>query len=273
MPAIGTLRDPFRLSRELSGRLPEIMRLAGSVEGFLTAKEMEFLALLGACPTAEGEVLEIGSFKGKSTVILARAAALVGDWGIVAVDPLCPSGSFTMVDCPWEDEFCANLDRCGVAGLVEFHKAFSTELAKTWDRPLRLLWVDGDHSYEGAKTDLDIFSPHLSPGAIVAFHDMLKPLPGPLLAFANDVLSSRLFGAAGVCGSIGWAQYSGDPAAARRHSRARHRLRHRLRRLARYAEHGRGGGVWKTMWNLNRYAVPHGRVDPAMWLREVDLPR
>src|ERR1043165_9444701 len=66
-----------------------VIRAAETVEGYLSQREMEFLALLGAVPTAEGEVLEIGSFKGKSTVILAKAAQLAAPGSIVnAVDPM-----------------------------------------------------------------------------------------------------------------------------------------------------------------------------------------
>src|SRR6516164_2960178 len=58
------------------------------VEGYLSPNEIRFLALLAACPTAEGEILEIGSFKGKSTIALAKAAALSGRTKVVAVDPM-----------------------------------------------------------------------------------------------------------------------------------------------------------------------------------------
>ena len=46
------------------------------VEGFLTPREMRFLMLLAAYPTTEGEILEIGSFKGKSTILLASSATV-----------------------------------------------------------------------------------------------------------------------------------------------------------------------------------------------------
>lgn len=66
-------------------KLPEQV---SSNEGYLSDNEMRFLALLAACPTAKGAVLEIGSFKGKSTVVLAKAAALSDNPRVVAVDPM-----------------------------------------------------------------------------------------------------------------------------------------------------------------------------------------
>src|SRR5712692_6012999 len=55
--------------------------------GFLTEREARFLALVAAATTTRGVILEIGSFKGKSTVGLASVAARYGLGKVVAVDP------------------------------------------------------------------------------------------------------------------------------------------------------------------------------------------
>jgi predicted O-methyltransferase YrrM len=34
-----------------------------------------------------------------------------------------------------------------------------------------MLFIDGDHSYEGTLADLQDFAPKLKPGAVVAMHD------------------------------------------------------------------------------------------------------
>jgi len=61
--------------------------------------------------------------------------------------------------------FLDSIHAAGVSNHVESHLAYSTEAASSWHRPIRLLWIDGDHSYEGAKKDLDGFFPHLVPMA------------------------------------------------------------------------------------------------------------
>ena len=43
--------------------------------GHLSDKEARFLAVLAACVPGEGVILEIGSYKGKSTIILSKAEA------------------------------------------------------------------------------------------------------------------------------------------------------------------------------------------------------
>jgi predicted O-methyltransferase YrrM len=246
--------------------MEEALSAAAEVEGHLADKEGRFLAMVAASPTAEGAVLEIGSFKGKSTVLLAKAASLAGRPGVVAVDPLT-SPAATDPDLGGKptdpEEFRAGLRRAGVEESVEFNQMLSQELAVSWDRPLRFLWIDGDHTYAGAKSDFDLFSPHLEDGAIIALHDVLHAVDGPIRVFMEDILLSDRFGPAGLCGSIGWAQALEDRSAAA------------MSRLIPYA-------VFRTpktrmprldyiRWRIRRGRVPHGPPVPSRWRRQVGL--
>lgn len=68
---------------------------------------------------------------------------------IVAVDPHTspvPTDPMPRVTSSYE-EFLTNLRRTGVEQNVEVHCAFSRDLAADWDRPIRLLWIHGDHTY------------------------------------------------------------------------------------------------------------------------------
>src|SRR5271167_1323736 len=55
--------------------------------GFLADNEARFLGVMAACAPPAGCVVEIGSFKGKSTVMLASIAAEFGQPPVVAIDP------------------------------------------------------------------------------------------------------------------------------------------------------------------------------------------
>lgn len=252
---------------------PQLERLAGelvatarTVGGHLTAREVKFLALLAACPTADGEILEIGTFKGKSTIVLARAARLTGTAKVVAVDPFV-LGS----DAP--DAALAhlrgNLQKHGVAEHVEFHQDHAAGLAHGWNRRIRLLWIDGDHTYEGAKSDFALFSPFLPDGGILAMHDVLNVMEGPIRVFMEQVLLSQHFGPVGLCGSIGWAQFCADETLARRYRDHKMGLHQRLGRLLPYVAFGRKAKGQKRRYKLQRWRVPHGEVDPAQWLQGV----
>ena len=239
--------------------------------GFLTEREARFLALAAACAPAQGTILEIGSFKGKSTVGLASIAARYGLGKIVAVDPHT-APSVTDPDLQGQasswDDFRATLRQAGVEAAVEVHRAFSRDLAPGWDRPIRLLWIDGDHTYAGAKEDIDLFRRHLADGAIVALHDVLSTFEGPIRVFVEELLASDGFGPAGLCGSIGWAQYR--PRDGRRWRASREALHRRARRLIPFVQRGRQPrGLAKLRYKLLRALVPHAPPDPGSWVRAV----
>jgi len=237
--------------------------------GFLTEREARFLALVAATAPGRGTILEIGSFKGKSTVGLASVAARYGLGKVVAVDP------FTAPSCTDPDlggrtssydDFRRTLSHAGLADQVEVHVTFSSNLARGWNRPIRFLWIDGDHSYAGAKQDLDLFAPHVVDGGIIALHDVLHSFEGPIQVFVEDVLRSDRCGPAGFCGSIGWAQYRSRDGTVPQFRERRLALARRAARLIGLSARGRDlQGLAKLRYNLLRALVPHGDVDPVAW--------
>ena len=244
-----------------------------SVEGYLAPNEIRFLALLAACPTAVGEILEIGSFKGKSTIILAKSAALADGARVNAVDPMtapCETDPTLGNQESSLGDFKRNVATAGVEDRVRLHQMFSKELASAWNGPLRLLWIDGDHTYAGTKLDFDGFAPHLVDKSIVAIHDTLHEFEGGARVFLESVLRSPNFGACGFCGSIAWAQFRVDPKDAERHASRKQALAARVERLLPYLGRGELGGLTKKMYKIARWRIPHGAVDPDEWLASVD---
>lgn len=252
-----------------------MVELAQGIEGYLTPREARFLCLLAVVATTSGDVLEIGSYKGKSTVVLAKSVRFAGGDGIVAVDPLSlPSSTDpNMRDkCALPEQFRKTLVEHDVDSIVEFHQMCSHELGRMWDRPLRLLWIDGDHTYPGAKADFQTFRRFLNPGAIVAFHDVLHGFDGPVRVFCDELLFSNQFGACGVCGSIGWSQYLGDEPATRPYWNWKLRLHAKLSRLIPYAAgQGQPKRLRARIYKLKRSLVPHGDVQPDRWINEVRI--
>lgn len=206
----------------------EIRESLADVERTIKDREIDFLALLGAYPTACGCVVEIGAFKGASTIVLSKAARAAGDREIWTCDPFTnPIGS-DLPEGTSYPEFQNNLRRSGEENFVKVFKGLSQDLAKQWREPIRLLWIDGDHRYEATKRDFELFRGFLTDGAIVAFHDVLGWYRGPCRVFAYDVLVSEDFGACGFSGTIGWAQFVEDRQVAARHSQTKAKLRRAL---------------------------------------------
>jgi predicted O-methyltransferase YrrM len=252
-------------------------RHVSETPGYLAEREARFLMLAAAGAPASGAIVEIGSFKGRSTVGLASIAQRYGLGRVVAVDPHT-SPSDTDPDLGGQsssyDDFLANLRRVGVASMVDSRRMFSRELARVWNEPIRLLWIDGDHTYAAVQEDLALFCPYLARGGILAMHDVLGTWEGPLSVFVERVLESDDFGPAGFCGSIGWAQYLPGEGGVRRFRRSRRRLAWAARHLIPVARAGRvASGVNKWRYKLWRALAPHHAVDPARWVAQVRLPR
>lgn len=146
---------------------------ARRVESAMTKAEAHALWALGV--KCEGWAVEIGAYKGRSTIVLGIAVERAGGH-LASVDPHQPwNGCGGPVPASW-DAFRAHLGAAGLDRSVEVHRTTSAQAARAWPegRSVDLLWIDGDHSYKGASLDWRSWSPLLSPGAIVAWHDYTR---------------------------------------------------------------------------------------------------
>jgi hypothetical protein len=75
--------------------------------------------------------------------------------------------------------FFAAMLRLNLYPLVRLVNLSSEYLAARWPQPVRLLWIDGDHSDAGVQRDLACWLPKLHPDATIAFHDAIDPALGP----------------------------------------------------------------------------------------------
>jgi predicted O-methyltransferase YrrM len=235
--------------------------------GFLGEKEARFLGLLAACVPARGAIVEIGSFKGKSTVMLASVAAHYGLGPVVAIDPhTAPSATDPAIAAGEStfEEFLASVRNAGVAEHVELHRAYSRDVAKGWHRPIRLLWIDGDHTLRGAKEDFELYTAHLVKGGVVALHDALNAFEGPIRVFVEEILRSDRYGPAGVVQSTAWGQFRPEDGASFREQRCK--LERRARRLLPFLANGRRlQGLTKIGYKLARSRVPRTAIAPRDW--------
>lgn len=112
-------------------------------------------------------IAELGRYKGGSTVMIAAAMAegselwsydlhLHGDDG--------PTGE------ELDRELTDALARLGIAGGVRLLVA-DTRTADQPPTPCDLVFLDGDHSYDGARADLNRWAPALRPGGHLLVHD------------------------------------------------------------------------------------------------------
>jgi predicted O-methyltransferase YrrM len=248
----------------------QVIEQAQHIEGLLTPREMDLLFILGAVKPCEGDVLEIGSYKGRSSVILAKASRMCQDTPIHAVDPLTlPADTDTGDRENLQRDFYRNIEENDCKDNVVFYEMLSGDLISQWDRTLRLLWIDGDHTYWGARNDFDMFSRFLNEGAIVAFHDVLNGHKGPIQVFAHEVVRSPKFGACGIVGSIGWAQYIGDRTNI--HLAYKEKLFLQLVTLIPNILKMEKSTIDKLLFKLRRNAIPHAGISVEEFVNAIDV--
>jgi predicted O-methyltransferase YrrM len=130
--------------------------------------------------------VEIGSARGKSACAVGLALRRNGSGKLYAIDPHSPT---QWNDTDSTDSFAIiteHLQKAGVSEYVEIVRKTSAEAAIGWPRPIDLIFIDGDHGYEGVKADWDLFVPHVSEFGVVVFHDTLWDLrPDPKLSRAD----------------------------------------------------------------------------------------
>lgn len=65
-------------------------------------------------------------------------------------------------------------------------------VAPNWDKMISLLWIDGDHTYEGVRRDVDSWLSHLSKKTIIAFDDSTDSKLGPN-KIINELIATKNF--------------------------------------------------------------------------------
>jgi predicted O-methyltransferase YrrM len=142
-------------------------REIASLPGYLHPLEGRFLHWLGSKVPPYGLALEVGSFKGESASFIASGLAptaqlaCVDTWHCDAMPYDSPSDVMS--------EFFRNTDN--YRNLIKTHRGTSAAVAENWSIPIDVLFIDGDHSYEGCSTDMKAWMPFVRPGGWVAFHD------------------------------------------------------------------------------------------------------
>ena len=124
-------------------------------------------------------VVEIGSYKGRSTIALAMGVKLCGNGIVYAIDPHISDQPAHVQQYGTGDtyqEFVDNVKRAGVADVVQPLRMTSLAAKSTFQpRTIDVLFVDGSHEYEDVIADIDAYSPLLADCASVAFNDPSNP--------------------------------------------------------------------------------------------------
>lgn len=185
---------------------PATLSLIDGVEGWLTEAQAARLWTEAARVRAGGRITEIGSFRGRSTIIIACAAAEGVE--IVAIDPhggadrgpqeIAPDAARGEQDFV---HFHDNLRRAGVEHRVHHLRATSKDALGAVNGKVELLYIDGAHRYLPAREDIERWGGRVSIGGTMMLHDAFNAI-GVTLAQLRLLLLSSRWRYRGRCGSL-----------------------------------------------------------------------
>lgn len=179
--------------------LEAISKIGATIPGMITTHSGRFLYSLCYLQSEEGDVVEVGSWQGRSTSFLARATSHSNNGQYYAVDHFRGNVGKEHYYVVEKDDlsdlkrgFLENVERIGLSASVNLLDMTNVEAAKILkEKQIRFLFIDGDHTKDGVQRDIDLFFPMLVNGAIIVFDDFSKGFPGLIEALDNLLMQNR----------------------------------------------------------------------------------
>lgn len=175
---------------------------ADQIDGWLTKREGKLLYTLASSFHTTRDVIEIGSYKGKSTILLASALAKHAHGQVIAVDP--HKGDITLNAPKFPatlHAFTKTIKDAHVEQYVKLYRMTSIDASKKYHGVTDMLFIDGLHDYDHASEDFHAWFPFVKTGGIIIFHDGYCGIPGVGRA-TEEVLARNDISSVGTVGSM-----------------------------------------------------------------------
>jgi cephalosporin hydroxylase len=160
-------------------------KMSLTIPGMITAEAGKFLYSLCYMQDLVGDVVEIGSWQGRSSIFLARAVKESKNGDFYAIDHFGGNSGkekFYEVDgslIGLKEKFQKNMSQFGLSDSVKILNMKSSSAAyQIKDKEIRFLFIDGDHTKSGVENDIALFFPLLQKGSIVVFDDYFEEFAG-----------------------------------------------------------------------------------------------
>lgn len=165
--------------------LRKLDRVECAIKGFLDEDEGRRLYACAKEAARMGACLEIGSYCGKSAAYLGLGCLEAGGAlfsidhhrgseeqqpGEAYFDPDLFDAETGLVDT--FRFFRRTLKDLSLEGTVVPIVSRSAVVARAWRTPLSLVFIDGSHTFDSARTDYEVWTPHLMPGGLLLIHDI-----------------------------------------------------------------------------------------------------
>ena len=175
----------------------EVLRSVDDVDGWMSPDQAKALYEAARSCRKGDQIVEIGSFRGRSTIVLASAAAPGVE--IVAIDPHAgndrgPQEIDGFADQAATDHeiFNANLANAGVGDRVRHVRAMSAGAHDDVVGEIAVLYIDGAHRYAPARQDIVEWGARVRSGGTLLIHDSFSSI-GVTAAIGRELMFGRRF--------------------------------------------------------------------------------
>jgi hypothetical protein len=184
----------------------DLAQLIDGVEGWLTTAQAERLRNSASRCRENGRIVEIGSFRGRSAVVLGTFAP--GSCEVVAIDPHAGNDRGPQEIEGFEAEaaddhtvFLRNLAERGLADRVRHVRKFSNDAHADVTDPIDVLYIDGAHRFGPARADIRDWGRRVPEGGTMLIHDAFCSV-GVTLAILSAVTGRGQWRYEGRSGSL-----------------------------------------------------------------------
>jgi MMP 1-O-methyltransferase len=163
------------------GSLGQYVAQARLVEGWTTPDELISLGKISWDLPHNAKIVEIGSFLGRSSIIISGSRKMKGSGILHCIDPFDASGEEYSVQTyknierqsvlTLRSRFDQHIRQSELEAWVKVHAGTAESVAIGWTEPIDMLFLDGDQSPDGVRSAYDLWSPFLKPGGVIAIHN------------------------------------------------------------------------------------------------------
>ena len=172
----------------------EVLASVADVEGWMSPDQARRLYDAARTAAPGQRIVEIGSFRGRSMIVLAAAAEPGVE--LVAIDPHAGNDrgpqEIEGFAAEAEDDhavFNRNLAAAGVADRVRHVRSFSDTALVDVPGSVQVLYVDGAHRFAPARADIRDWGNRVEPGGTMLIHDSFSSV-GVTLAILRELVWS-----------------------------------------------------------------------------------
>lgn len=177
------------------------------IEGWLSPLEaINIYKAIANHPSNRITIVEIGSWLGKSSYVIAKAVQDSGKSGMVyCIDPFNADGdSFSKAiyqssrfSQSLYEQFTKNMHDHGVLDFIKPIRKYSSDALSDVPEDIDILFIDGNHEFESVRDDFQHWAPRLKESGVILVHDVgSESQPGPRRMVTEYII-----------GKDGWGKY------------------------------------------------------------------